>query len=327
MPDLEPIEQFLSTLASQKGFSNNTLSAYRSDLSQFARYLAQGQGAAVLPVEDWKAVSSNDIMSFVLYLKERGYVQTTVARKLAAIKSFYKYLLAEKVVASNPAEELASLHVDRSLPHTASTSDIDLLMDKMNTAQESPEVLRDRAMFQVLYATGLRAGEMVALSVSDLDLASGTLRVDAGHGKTRQVAIASSAALQALSDYLERGRPAMTRGLPAGTPEQGANLAEEVEKASTALFLNHRGQRLTRQGFWLILKAYARSAGLSGITPHTLRHSFAAQKLKGGADIRDLQQILGHANISTTQIYNRIGEGSTGAARRNDNRRGQRKAG
>src|SRR4051794_10470809 len=232
MPDLAPIEQFLSTLSSQKGFSTNTLSAYRSDLSQFSDYLAAGRGASIAPVNDWASVTRDDIMSFVLHLKERGYVQTTVARKLAAIKSFYKYLVAEKKVSANPAEELASLHVDRSLPHTASTSEIDLLMASLNQAAETPEVLRDRAMFQVLYATGLRAGEMVAVSVSDLDRAAGTLEVPGGRGKTRRVAINSRLALQALDAYLERGRPLLAR---SGT--HGANLAEE-EKPSDALFLN-----------------------------------------------------------------------------------------
>ena len=324
MPDLDLIEQFLSMLASQKGFSTNTLSAYRSDLTQFSGYLGDAHGASSVPVGSWPAVSRDDIMSFVLNLKERGYVQTTVARKLAAIKSFYKFLMSTGKVASNPADEMASLHVDRNLPHTVSTSDVDLLMDRLNAAIESPEVLRDRAMFQLLYATGLRAGEMVALDVSNLDMATGAIVVATGRGKTRQIMINSRLAIEALQDYLKRGRSHLVRAGSSHGPDIGSE-----DTPSLALFLNHRGQRLTRQGFWLILKAYARSAGLSGITPHILRHSFAAQKLEGGADIRDLQQILGHANVSTTQIYTRIGEAgkAKGQARRGEARRGQRKAG
>ncbi len=325
MPDPDKIELFLSTLSSQKSFSGNTLSAYRSDLTQFADYLERGQSASRAPVHSWSDVSRDDIMSFVLRMKERGYVQTTVARKLAAIKSFYKYLVSSSVVHTNPAEELASLHVDRSLPHTVSTSDVDRLMSILNAAADSPDVLRDRAMFQLLYATGLRAGEMVALNVPHLDLDSATIVVSTIRGKSRQIMVNSGLAVEALQEYLKRGRPHLGRAAVAG--RGGANLAGRED--SSALFLNHRGQRLTRQGFWLILKAYARSAGLSGITPHILRHSFAAQKLEGGADIRDLQQMLGHANVSTTQIYKRIGEGGKGksATRSGDARRNHRKAG
>src|SRR3954470_19920299 len=134
MPDLDKIEQFLTALSAQKGFSGNTLSAYRSDLTQFADYLEEGQGAQRPPVHHWADVRQADIMSFVLYMKERGYVQTTVARKLAAIKSFYKYLVSSGLVSANPADELASLHVDRNLPHTISTSDADRLLNSLNAA-------------------------------------------------------------------------------------------------------------------------------------------------------------------------------------------------
>ena len=248
-------------------------------------------------------------------------MQTTVARKLAAIKSFFKFLASTGVVSQNPAEELASPHVDRALPHTMSSSEVDRLMNRLNAANESPDVLRDRAMFQLLYATGLRAGEMVALNIDDLDVPGGTVATEPERGKSRRIVVNSTLALEALQNYLERGRPVLAR---AG--ERGANLAGG-EHESSALFLNHRGQRLTRQGFWLILKAYARSAGLSEITPHTLRHSFAAHKLKGGTDIKDLQQMLGHANISTTQIYARMGDGNKSPTGRRDTRRGQRKVG
>jgi integrase/recombinase XerD len=323
MPAYDAIEQFLSTLQSQKGFSGNTLSAYRSDLTQFADYLEEGHGATAQPVRDWPAVTRDDIMSFVLHLKERGYVQTTVARKLAAIKSFFKYLVISGARSDDPAEEMRSLHVDRHLPSTVSTTDMDRLMKSLSAASESPEMLRDRAMFQLLYASGLRAGEMVAVNLVDLDLATGIITVATGRGKSRQIVINSRLALEAVQDYLKRGRTHLVRA----AREAGANLADE-NRPSEALFLNHRGQRLTRQGFWLILKAHARSAGLSGITPHMLRHSFAAQKLKGGADIRDLQQMLGHANVSTTQIYTRISESAKGkGTARREARRGHRKAG
>jgi integrase/recombinase XerD len=301
MLDRRPIDQFLAELEGQKGFSANTLSAYRNDLTQFADYLDQGEGAAVKPVGNWRAVGREAIMAFLLYLKERQYAVTTVARKQAAIKSFFKFLVSRGVVPSNPTENLASPHVDRALPQTISEGEVARLLHEMDVAPDSPEVLRDRAMMALLYATGLRVGETVALDVGDVDLKSNTLDTQ-GRGKTRSVPIGPEAS-EALHDYLDRGRPVLVRG-----HSEGASLAREASPGdSGALFLNHRGQRLTRQGFWLILKRYAKSAGLGDISPHTLRHSFAAQKLDSGTDMRDLQRILGHANISTTQVYARIG--------------------
>jgi integrase/recombinase XerD len=301
MLDREPIEQFLAELESRKGFSTNTLAAYRNDLTQFADYLSQGRGEAVKPVSRWRDVDRDAIMSFLLYLKERQYAVTTVARKQAAIKSYFKFLVARGEVASNPGEDLASPHVDRALPQTITAGEVERLLHEMDSAPDSPEVLRDRAMMALLYATGLRVGETVALDVSDVDLKAGTVAT-AGRGKTRSVPIGPEAS-GALRDYLGRGRPRL-----AQTHREGASLASGASSGdSSALFLNHRGQRLTRQGFWLILKRYAKSAGLDEISPHTLRHSFAARKLDSGTDMRDLQRILGHANISTTQVYARIG--------------------
>jgi integrase/recombinase XerD len=321
MPDAAHIESFLRTVSSQKGFSGNTLSAYRIDLAQFNDYLSSGQGAGIAPAAAWTDVTRDHLMAFVLYLKERGYATTTVARKLAAVRSFFKYLISERVISTSPTEEMVSPHVDRALPHTVPSSELDRLMARLNATGDSPEVLRDRAMLQLIYSTGMRVGELVGLNVDDLDLTEGTVSAAAGRGKSRRIVINSPVALQALGDYLDKGRPVLVRA-----HERGANLAAE-EQTGEPLFLNHRGQRLTRQGFWLILKAYARSAGLGNITPHILRHSFAAQKLQGGADIRDLQKILGHANISTTQIYARMGESGKRQPRRGAARRGQRKAG
>ena len=320
MAGTQQIERFLIALSSQKGFSANTLSAYSIDLNQFADYLRAGQGSLATPITDWSQVTRDTIMSFVLYLKDRGYAPTTVVRKLAAIKSFFKYLHTNKIVPTNPAEEMASMHVDRVLPHTISSSEADLLIERLNAATDSPEVLRDRAMMQLLYATGLRVGEMVALNVGDVDLQEGMVATSGRGGKSRKVPIGSQAGIEALREYLEVGRPILAR--MAG---HGATLAGNSDDRQS-LFLNHRGQRLTRQGFWLILKRYARSAGLNDVTPHTLRHSFAAQKLNAGADMRDLQRMLGHASISTTQVYAHLGQRGKRKAGKSDARRGRRKA-
>jgi integrase/recombinase XerD len=303
MPDPQLIEQFLGVLADQKGFSTNTLSAYRNDLSQFSTFLDSGEAANLPPVRSWGELSRDHVIAFLLYIKERQYATTTLARKQAALKSFFKYLVSKQVLAANPSEELTSPHVDRAQPHTISSSQVDLLMQKLNTPNPnaSPDTLRDRAMLMLLYSTGLRVGEMVALNVQDVDEGAGTVATY-GRGKSRSVQIGSREAQEALRDYLARGRPVLAR---AG--EAGASLAGESGDRQ-ALFLNHRGQRLTRQGFWLILKGYARSVGLGDVTPHTLRHSFAAQKLSSGADLRDVQKMLGHASLSTTQVYTRMGE-------------------
>lgn len=287
------IEQFLKSFSAQKGFSGNTLSAYRGDLTQFSEYLTAEQGLSN-PAGGWADVKPAHIMSFLAYLKEHHYAPTTVARKQAAIKSFFRYLVSEGITPSNPGEDLTSPHVNRALPHTISTLDIERLTAATGLEKTNPETLRDRAMMELLSATGLRVGEMVALNLNDLDLAGGTVATGA-RGKSRFVSLGSRATIDAIREYLDKGR----RNL-------GTTLASH--SAEEALFLNHRGQRLTRQGFWLILKRYARLAGLSEITPHTLRHSFAAQKLKSGANLRDLQEMLGHANISTTQMYAKIGQ-------------------
>lgn len=306
MPDAQYIEQFLGMLAEQKGFSNNTLSAYRNDLTQFSTFIASEEAANLPPAGSWAEITRDHVVGFLLYIKERNYAATSVARKQAAIKSFFKYLVSKQVLAANPSEELASPHVDRAQPHTISSSQVDLLVARLNAPDAMPDTLRDRAMLQLLYATGLRVGEMVALNVSDVDETAGTVATY-GRGKSRQVAIDSGPAAEALHEYISKGRPAIARA-----HDGGASLAKEVEgrgvEEPEPLFLNHRGQRLTRQGFWLILKGYARSVGLEDVTPHTLRHSFAAQKIDSGADVRDLQKMLGHASLSTTQVYTRMGE-------------------
>ncbi len=316
MLNRELIEQFLTTLQAQKGFSGNTLAAYRNDLSQFADYMDEGQDVERFGgrPDNWTSVTRNNIVAFLLYLKEAHKAATTVARKQAAIKSFFKFLSSRGMVSSNPVEDLASPHVDRALPQTINASEVERLLHEMNVAPDSAEVLRDRAMMQLLYATGLRVGETVALDVHDVDLTDNSVSTT-GRGKSRRVPIGSMDTLNALASYLAKGRPVLARN----TENSGPALAESDDD-SRALFLNHRGKRLTRQGFWLILKRYAKSAGLDEISPHTLRHSFAAQKLNSGTDMRDLQQILGHANISTTQVYARIGQKQERSKRSNAKR-------
>lgn len=311
MLDNQPIEQYLATLTQGRGFSDHTLAAYRNDLGQFATFVSEGEGVKRLPLTAWSSVSREHVIAFLLHLKERGYAPTTVARKQAAIKSFFKYLVSHGTLTTNPSEDLASPHVDRATPHTISSSEADRLITEIDRQQPTPESLRDRAMMHLMYDTGLRVGELVALNIRDVDPAAGTITVTA-RGRERKVPIGSRLSGTLLRDYLERARP-LLHGVSKGkSAERGASLATISERENNterdALFLNHRGQRLTRQGFWLILKRYAERAGLRAVSPHTLRHSFATQKLQAGVDVRDIQRVLGHASISTTQVYARIGE-------------------
>jgi integrase/recombinase XerD len=273
------IEGFLAYLAQQKGFTVNTMAAYRNDLSQFSFYLKADQQP------DWGKVKTADINSFIVHLRNHPYATSTVARKVAAVKSFFHYLTTQGAVKSDPTRNLESPHVNKYLPKAMSTSEIANLMEQP-LKQHSPEALRDRAMLQLLYATGLRVSELVALNLGDVDMAASQVRCVGKGGRTRQAPLASGQAKEALAEYIMHGRSQLS-----SDPRQ------------EALFLNHRGQRLTRQGFWLILKAYASSAGIANITPHTLRHSFATHNLRKGMALRDVQQLLGHASISTTQVY------------------------
>jgi len=286
------VDRFLASLGRERQFSENTIAAYRNDLSQFRDYLqappAEDQLAAI---EDWKELTSDHLMRYLLYLKQRDYAASTVARKTAALKTFSQYLQQSGVLRADPSADLVPPRVDRFIPRAISEEEIERLMDQPRKALDagSPEAFRDLAMLETLYSSGMRVSELVALDLSDVDLERAQVRCPGKGGRSRIVPL-RPAACASLSDYLERGRGNMV------APDQNA------------LFVNHRGGRLTRQGFWLILKSYADQAGVSDITPHTLRHSFAAHALKSGADLRDVQQLLGHVSISTTQVYRRIAE-------------------
>ena len=274
----QQINAFLRHLEAEKRFTRNTLSAYRNDLRQLSAYFA-AQG-----LERWD-VDRSQVLNFVIWLKEQEYSDASRARKLAAAKTFFTYLYRQGVVPVNPAAGIGSPRVDRHAPQTISVDDVDRLL-AAPARRASPEALRDGAMFALLYATGMRVSEVVSLNVDDLDVGAGTLRCIGRAGRTRLLTFDETVA-GALGTYLEQGRPQLDRGSAAG-----------------AVFLNHRGDRLTRQGFWLLMKSYAAEAGItSAITPHTLRHSFAAHLLGKGALLREVQQKLGHANLSTTQIY------------------------
>jgi len=282
----DQINQFLEYLEVEKGYSNNTLTAYQNDLRQFLIFLQQ-MSPDQRP-RGWGNVTRDHIVSYILEMKEREYASSTVARKVAAVKSFFKFLTETGQIKSNPAAQMETPRAEKHLPATVSTEDVDRLLEA--PVGDAPAALRDRAMLEMLYATGLRVSELVALNVSDVNVDAGTVRC-IGKGKKERILPIYDRARDVLGDYIGHGRPKLL----------GEHNNED------ALFLNRRGTRLTRQGLWLIIKHYVQEVGIKeNVTPHTLRHSFATHMLSGGADLRAVQQMLGHANISTTQIYTQV---------------------
>ncbi len=283
----EKIGVFLNFLTVEKDYADNTIAAYRNDLTQFLRYLeAQGMDSAL----GWHQVDRQDIVGYMMDLKEREYTSSTVARKVAAVKSFFHYLMAEGAITDDPTATLDSPKVKKRLPKAISREDIEVLL-AAPAASTSAKAQRDHALLELLYASGMRVTELVSLDIDDVDLESGAVRV---HGKKtlskERVIRIDEPALDATTTYLNKARIQLMR-----------------DPSVRALFLNHRGQRLTRQGLWLIIKHYVDEVGISeDVTPHTLRHSFAAHKLSQGKSLQDIQKLLGHANISTTQVYQQV---------------------
>ncbi len=283
----EAIENFLNYLGVEKGFSQNTVVAYRNDLYQLVDFVGE-ESARRGFVPSWAGFNRQLMMSYLLSLKERNYAATTFARKVAAAKSFFGFMVTEGNIKSNPTENVHSPKVGKSLPKPISLSQVRRLLEqpaKLSTL----EAKRDRAMLELLYASGMRVSELVSLNLGDVDTESGSVRCFGKGHKERLIPIYDQIAM-AVKKYIEETRPHLARG-----------------KDEPALFLNPRGERLTRQGFWQKIKEYAKSANLdTKVSPHTLRHSFATHMLSGGADLRSVQELLGHANVSTTQVYTHL---------------------
>lgn len=284
---IKEVDSFLNYLSVEKGFSGNTITAYHNDLYQFVDFVS-GQSPRMGKQASWSIVDRSLLLSYILNLKQRNYSSTTVARKTAAIKSLLRFLFTEGVLKSNPTENLRSPKVSKSLPKTLSTYEVRQLLEQP-AKSASREAKRDKAMLELLYASGMRVSELVSLDLEDANLDAGYIRC-LGKGDKERIIPIHQQAVESLNTYIKEVRPSMVYG--------------DGEKA---LFVNRRGSRLTRQGLWQILKNYAREAKLgTDITPHTLRHSFATHLLSGGADLRSVQELLGHSNISTTQIYTHL---------------------
>ncbi|HEY3426459.1 MAG TPA: site-specific tyrosine recombinase XerD [Negativicutes bacterium] len=275
------VNEFINYLAVERGLAQNTLESYGRDLRQFNTYLQNSQ------LEFLKNSNRNTILNYLSSLQSKGRAVSTISRNLAAIKSFYQYLVRERYLESDPAAHLESPKLEKKLPKILTIGEVEELLKQPNAFL--PTGFRDKAMLELLYATGIRVSELISLNISDVNLDMGYIKCYGKGAKERIVPLGSIAA-KCVQEYSTKGRPKMVR-----TYEE------------SALFVNHHGNRLTRQGFWKIIKKYAHEANITkDITPHTLRHSFATHLLENGADLRSVQEMLGHADISTTQIYTHV---------------------
>ena len=277
-PDLL-LDQFINHLRVEKGLADNTIESYSRDLIRFLHFL---KSRNVSPLH----VAQDHIMDYMSTLEGALSVRSA-ARNLSAIKIFFRFLVSDGKIEGNPSRLLESPKLPQRLPGVLTQNEVELLLSQPDVS--NPRGQRDKAMLELLYATGLRVSELVGLEVSNINLEAGYVRTVGKGSKERMVPMGEKA-LNALRDYLSDGRVGLLR-----------------QRRSPKLFLNSRGQSLTRQGFWKIIKQYGVLAGINKkITPHLLRHSFASHLLEGGADLRAVQVMLGHADISTTQIYTHV---------------------
>jgi integrase/recombinase XerD len=269
------IDAFLQYLTQDKGYSRNTVAAYRNDLTQMAAFITAEQAKGIIESHD------ELLKSYLLKLREKRYSMATTARKVASAKSFFKFMVSSGRMRENPTQNLASPRVNRHALSLLSSSEYQKLLAEA-TKLPTPEAKRDAMMLELLYATGLRISELVSLNVKDIDLKQNCVHINS----KRKVPFDHRLSL-ILQNFL-----------------RGDRLDLLYDEREEALFLNRRGNRLTRQGFWQIIKGYASKAGLGGkVTPQTLRHSFARRKLQSGTELRQLQQLLGHAYLSSTRVY------------------------
>ncbi len=268
-----------SWLVSEKNAAANTLSSYLRDIRQFLAFLSS---VKVKPEKADQQVFDR----YVTYLNAQGKSDATITRSVASLKSFYTYLQISHFVSFNPAKNITPVKTERKLPQILTSKEVDLFLEQPKCSD--PKGYRDKAMLELLYATGIRVSELIGLNLYNVNLSASIIRCES-RGKERMIPLYPSA-VRALAEYIERIRPQM------------------IERSDEqALFVNLNGQRMTRQGFWKIIKYYQEKAGIQKeITPHTLRHSFAAHLLENGADLRSIQEMLGHADISSTQIYTQV---------------------
>jgi integrase/recombinase XerD len=275
------IDSYMSYIAVEKGLSRNTLDSYSGDLVRYTNFLEE------LGITEIGKTSKTEVMAYLLSLWKQGLSAKTVARSVSVLRGFYRWLADEGVLRGNPLEDMESPRTTRSLPEVLSLDEVESLLNQPNPL--NPIGMRDRAMLELLYATGLRVSELVHLVLNNVNLEAGYLIV-LGKGDKQRVVPMGQEALHWLGRYLEESRKRLL-----------------ADRQNPLVFVSQWGRGMSRQGFWKIMKKYALMAGIrKNISPHTLRHSFASHLLEGGADLRSVQSLLGHVDISTTQIYTHV---------------------
>lgn len=283
------IDEFIDHLRLARRFSPHTIRAYAKDIGDFAEFLAEAGAAEESEEPVWAEIGREHIAAYLLRLTKRSLARATVARKVAALRAFFNYLIREGRVTQNPAVLIRLRRAGSHLPSFLSARQAEQLLESLGG--DKPLAKRDRALLEMLYATGLRLSEAASLNLGQIDFGQRLVRV-VGKGAKERIVLFGQPAEQALRDYLEEGRPALARRNKAGPPEE------------QALWLNRFGRRLSVRGIGLVVERCGLLIGLGrSLSPHALRHSFATHLLEGGADIRVVQELLGHASLSTTQIY------------------------
>jgi integrase/recombinase XerD len=278
---LQRVDQYQTFLVMEKGLSEKTIAAYSSDLMRFGRFLEKQNAAAVTDID------TGLVLTYLIHLRKRGLSARSRARHLVSIRGFFKFLTNEKIIEKNPAQQVDLPKTGMQLPDVLTVTDVEALIAAPD--RDKPEGLRDAAMLELLYGSGLRVSELIQLAMTGINLEAGFVRVF-GKGSKERVVPVGRMAISAIQDYLAHSRPLLLKN-----------------RSSVYLFVTRRGGAMTRQSFWNLAGRYGRLAKLKKrVTPHSLRHSFATHLLEGGADLRAVQMMLGHADISTTQIYTHV---------------------
>lgn len=274
------VKEYTSFMTDIRHKSLNTVESYKCDVTQYISYL-DGTG-----VTDISSTTKTTVLSYLLYLQKEGRASSTVSRTLASLRSYYLFMMQNGVVKSNPTSNLEAPHVEKKIPKILSGEEVELLLEQPKNCDNKG--IRDKAMLELLYATGIRVSELINLDVSDVNVPMSFVRCKGG--KKERIIPMGHQAKDALENYINNVRKYMVK-----------------DENETALFVNCSGARLSRQGFWKLIKYYQHIAGIeTDITPHTLRHSFAAHLLENGADLHSIQEMMGHADISSTQVYSRM---------------------
>ncbi|TFB23911.1 site-specific tyrosine recombinase XerD [Filobacillus milosensis] len=277
----DSIKDFLHFLRVEKGLADNSVASYRRDLNQYHKYLKE-----VEEVTDLQKIERSHIRAFLKHLSDSGKSTSSMARMISTLRSYHRFIMQEYDVSHDATLHIQTPKRERKLPKILSSEEVESLLELPG---DEPLTIRNRAMLEMLYATGLRISELLSLKFNDLHLLMGFVRV-IGKGEKERIVPLGKHAQKAVEEYVEYARPTFTK-----------------TKDTDALFVNHRGGAMTRQGFWKVLKKIAQEKNIKKeLTPHTLRHSFATHLLENGADLRAVQEMLGHADISTTQIYTHI---------------------